>query len=166
MVGLCGRVFCHYFFNFCSTSKWRTPMHSYRQDEVDGLNRFSNFFFFWNSKFNYFLMSILGWLSWKYFYLSLREPWWTCSERGDHGAQPPISTVSPYSLVKRISFRTSIPGMLRWWIPSNQPNSRSTLRRLYPWQSSKRKNPWEWGLESGVATRCCCHEVRLFRSTG
>ena len=44
------KSFCQYFFNFSSTSKSRTPIHSYRQDEEDGQNRFSNFIFFlfWN----------------------------------------------------------------------------------------------------------------------
>ena len=45
------KSFCPYFFNFSSTSKSRTPIHSYRQDEEDGQNRFSNIIFL-NSKFN------------------------------------------------------------------------------------------------------------------
>ena len=40
------KSFCQYFFNFRSTSKSSTPIHSYRQDEQDGQNRFSNFIFF------------------------------------------------------------------------------------------------------------------------
>ena len=55
--------------------------------------------------------------------------------------------------------------MLRWWIPSSQPNSRSSLRRLFPWQCLKRKNPWKGDMDSEVATKCCGHEVHLFRST-
>ena len=40
------KSFCQYFFIFSSTSKSRTPIHSYRQDEEDGQNSFSNFIFF------------------------------------------------------------------------------------------------------------------------
>ena len=40
------KSFCPYFFNFSSTSKSRTPIHLYRQDEEDGQNSFSNFIFF------------------------------------------------------------------------------------------------------------------------
>ena len=30
------KSFCQYFFNYSSTSKSSTPLHSYRQDEEDG----------------------------------------------------------------------------------------------------------------------------------
>ena len=50
------KSFCHYFFNFSSTFKSRTPIHSYRQDEEDGQNRFSNFIFFFFFFFFFFFL--------------------------------------------------------------------------------------------------------------
>ena len=53
------KSFCHFFFNFSSTSKRRTPIHSYRQDEEDGQNSFSNFIFFFFFFFLKFKIQLL-----------------------------------------------------------------------------------------------------------
>ena len=45
------KSFCQYFFNFSSTSKSRTPIHSYRQDEEDGQKPFFFFLIFFFLKF-------------------------------------------------------------------------------------------------------------------